>query len=323
MKIRIAVITLLLACCSALLVGNAEVDIQKDPVRDYIDAVRIELADGKVGLISGVMKLSDEEAEIFWPLYYEYELELFEIGDRRVELIERFIFAHQAKVLDDLEAREMAAEWLKQGTDRLGLLKKYHELIANELSQLHAIQFLQIEHRVNTVIDLMIASELPLFRYGEAFDSSYVDNSSPIEPQVGDSDLPKSNSLTIPIITSWQGDFPVAALEKLPAGQQEAATGYIADARTFSKVWQAFKPDLTVPQVDFENDLVVFARNVNFYNLTKIAQVQVRNVIEVLAMQTMSAAPIEDKVAMSLAVIPCEGVEAIRVGDRCLSISKP
>jgi hypothetical protein len=139
------------------------------------------------------MKLSDEEAEVFWPLYYEYELELFDIGDRRVELIERFISVHQAKVLEDLEAREMAAEWLKQGTDRLGLLKKYHELIANELSQLHAIQFLQIEHRVNTVIDLMIASELPLFRYGEAFSSSYMDNSSPIEPQVGNSDLPKIN----------------------------------------------------------------------------------------------------------------------------------
>jgi hypothetical protein len=176
MKIRIAFITLLLACCSALLVGDAEVDIFEDHVRNYIDAVRIELFDGKVGLISGVMKLSDEEAEIFWPLYYEYELELFDIGDRRVELIERFIAAHQSKVLNDLEARKMAAEWFKQGTARLGLLKKYHKLIGNELSMLHAIQFLQIEHRVNTVIDLMIASELPLFRYGEALSSTYMDN---------------------------------------------------------------------------------------------------------------------------------------------------
>lgn len=176
MKIRIAVIMLLLACCSALLVGNAEVDIFEDPVRDYIDAVRIELFDGKVGLISGVMKLSDEESEVFWPIYYEYELELFDIGDRRVKLIERFIAAHQSKVLNDLDAREMAAEWLKQGTARLGLLKKYHKLIGNELSQLHAIQFLQIEHRVNTVIDLMIASELPLFRYGEALSNTYMDN---------------------------------------------------------------------------------------------------------------------------------------------------
>jgi len=177
MKIRIAFITLLLlACCAALLPGNAKLGIQEDHVRDYIDAVRIELFDGKVGLISGVMKLSNEEAEVFWPIYYEYELELFEIGDRRVDLIERFVTAHQAKILNDREARKMAAEWLKQGTDRLVLLKKYHELIANELSMLHAIQFLQIEHRVNTVIDLMIASELPLFRYGEVLSSTYMDN---------------------------------------------------------------------------------------------------------------------------------------------------
>lgn len=188
MRIRIAVITLLLACCSTLLIGRAKVVFQEDPLRDYIDAVRIELIDGKVGLISGVMKLSNEEAKIFWPLYYEYELELFDIGDRRVELIERFIAAHQAKVLNDLKARGMAAEWFKQETDRLGLLKKYHELIANKLSLLHAIQFLQIEHRVNTVIDLMIASELPLFRYGETLGGKYMDNSSLTEPQVGNTE---------------------------------------------------------------------------------------------------------------------------------------
>lgn len=190
MRIRISVITLLLlACFSTLLIGRAKVGFQEDPVRDYIDAVRVELIDGKVGLISGVMKLSDEEAEVFWPIYYEYELELFDIGDRRVELIERFITAHQAKVLNDLEARKMAAEWFKQETDRLGLLKKYHELIANKLSLLHAIQFLQIEHRVNTVIDLMIASELPLFRYGETLGGKYIDDSSLIEPQVGNTEI--------------------------------------------------------------------------------------------------------------------------------------
>ena len=49
------------------------------------------------------------------------------------------------------------------------LLKKYYELIANKVSVLHAIQFLQIEHRVNTVIDLMIASELPFFKLGKMF----------------------------------------------------------------------------------------------------------------------------------------------------------
>ena len=167
MKIRTNITKLvLLACFSALPIGWAQMS-NRDNVHVYIDVLRNELIDGKIGIITDVMKLSDEEAEVFWALYFDYEYELFDIGDRRVELIERFITAHQANVLDDLDAKKMAAEWFKQETDRLGLLKKYYELIANKLSVLHAIQFLQIEHRVNTVIDLIIASELPLFKRSE------------------------------------------------------------------------------------------------------------------------------------------------------------
>ena len=179
MKTRTTITKLvLLACLSALPICWAQMS-NRDSVQDYIDEVRIELIDGKVDLINGVMKLSNEEAQDFWPLYYDYEYELFYIGDRRVELIERFITAHQAKDLNDLEAKEIAAEWFKQETDRLGLLKKYHDLIANKLSLLHAIQFVQIEHRVNTVIDLMIASEMPLFKLNKVSPAANMGTSSP------------------------------------------------------------------------------------------------------------------------------------------------
>jgi len=178
MKIRSNIVKLvLLACLSALPIGWAQMS-NRDNVHVYIDVVRNDLIDGKIDIITGVMKLSDEEDEVFWPLYFDYEYELFDIGDRRVELIERFITAHQAKVLDDLEAKKMAAEWFKQETDRLGLLKKNYELIANKLSVLHAIQFLQIEHRVNTVIDLMIASELPLFKRSKVSPTANMGTSS-------------------------------------------------------------------------------------------------------------------------------------------------
>jgi hypothetical protein len=44
----------------------------------------------------------------------------------------------------------------------LDLMQSAHGRIAKEVSPLRAAQFLQIEHRTNTVIDLVIASELPL-----------------------------------------------------------------------------------------------------------------------------------------------------------------
>ena len=301
-------------CLAAPLSAASQANAPADPVQAYVDAIRMSLVDGKASLIGTTMRLSDEEAEVFWPLYVDYEVDLFEIGDRRLDLIQWFVAAHRADVLDDREAAQVAAEWFEQEEARLQLLKKYHGRVAEALSPRHAVQFVQVEHRVNTVIDLMIASQLPLFRYGEALDGSSESRSAPAEKA----------SQTVPIKASWQGDYPVDALRKLPAGQRDAATGFITDAATFASVWRAFQPDETVPHVDFEQDLVVFARNVNFYNRTRIAQVQIKDgVLEILAMETMSAHPIEDEVAMSLAVIPRKGAEAVRVGERCASLPTP
>jgi hypothetical protein len=112
---------------------------------------------------------------------------------------------------------------------------------------------------------------------------------------------------------TWSGDYPIAALDQLPAGQQQSRVGYINDAAAFAKVWQSFMPEAAPPVVDFANNLVVFSRNVVYYNRTKIFKVTLtEGVAEVLAMETMSAMPVEDLAAMAMAVIPRAGVKAIR-----------
>ena len=163
-KFIVCIGVLSLTCLASLLLGGAKADIRVDPVRDYVAALRTELSNGKAGLINEVMDLSVEEAKIFWPIYYEYEKELFELGDRRLEMIKQFVMANKDKALDDAQARTMAADWFQLQTDRLELFKKYNKLISEELSAVRAAQFVQIEHRVNTMIDIMIASELPLIQ---------------------------------------------------------------------------------------------------------------------------------------------------------------
>jgi hypothetical protein len=302
-----------------LLQGATLASHQEDSVKAYIDAVRLELAEGKVSLINGTIGLSDKEAAVFWPLYQEYEIELFELGDRRLDLIDRFIAADKAERLDDAKAKKMATEWFDQETARLALWKKYHKLIADQLSPLRAIQFVQIEHRLSMVVNIMIASELPLFRHGVMSGAAGSGKS-----EAPGNDLPRENSQAVSIKASWQADYPVGGLDRLPAGQREAATGYIGNARAFASVWRAFKPDEAVPHVNFESDLVVFARNVHFYNRTRITKVQMKDgVLEVLAAETMSAAPIEDKVAMALAIIPRRGALAIQAGQRRVPLATP
>jgi hypothetical protein len=121
--------------------------------------------------------------------------------------------------------------------------------------------------------------------------------------------------LELLISQSWSGDYPVTELKRLPEVQQKSRTGYLGNAATFESVWAVFKPGEAVPAVDFGKHVVVFHRNVDFYNRTRIFKVTLREgVAEVMAMETMSAFPLEDKVAMAMTVIPRANVKIIQAG---------
>jgi hypothetical protein len=111
------------------------------------------------------------------------------------------------------------------------------------------------------------------------------DHRNDIEPFTGEAE----------ILQAWQGDYPVNRLHLLPDEPQ--------------------------PELDFDNNLVLFARNIRYYNRISIGQVKVVDgVAEILAMETMSALPIENNLALSLAVVPRNGIKAIKVGDNTVVI---
>lgn len=118
------------------------------------------------------------------------------------------------------------------------------------------------------------------------------------------------------ILQSWQGDYPVARLHMLPEKQREQPVGFIGDTKTFESVWKAFKPGEDIPPIDFQANLVIFARNTQFYNRISIGKISVTDgVAQVLAMETMSAMPIEDKVAMSLVLVARNGIKGLKTPD--------
>lgn len=123
------------------------------------------------------------------------------------------------------------------------------------------------------------------------------------------------------IIQSWQGDFPVDQLDLLPEHQRDKGVGFIGEADAFSAAWQAFQPSEAVPRVDFAVNMVIFVRNIQFYNHITIGKVEVNEgLAEVLAMETMSARPIETKVAMSMVVVARDGITGIRSGDGVIQV---
>lgn len=126
----------------------------------------------------------------------------------------------------------------------------------------------------------------------------------------------------IPVLQQWSVDYPIVYLNRLPRGQQKLGVGYIHDAEFFTTFWQIFKPGEKTPEVDFNQNFIVFSRNVEFYNRTSIVKIILKDgTIDIIAMETMSALPIEDKVAMALSVIPRAGISSITAGGQKIPVN--
>lgn len=133
--------------------------------------------------------------------------------------------------------------------------------------------------------------------------------------------LADKQPIELAISQSWSGDYLLAQLKRLPKGQQKSSIGYLGSSATFEAVWAAFKPKQNIPHVDFDNELVVFHRNVEFYNPTRIVRVTLKDGVAVVkAIETMSARPIRYKVSLAMAVIPRANVKYIQSGRERLAV---
>jgi hypothetical protein len=133
---------------------------------------------------------------------------------------------------------------------------------------------------------------------------------------------PDMDAVDISLLDKWSDDYPVSELARLPAGQQDLAAGYISDTDTFVPIWRAFMPNEILPAVDFSKNIVVFTRNIQFYNRISILKITLQDGnAEIIAMETMSAIPIEEKVAMAMAVIPRKGIITIQSGAEKITVT--
>jgi hypothetical protein len=154
----------LLVCTSCLWLstGNAPAAEVDNNIYNYLQLLRSDFNSVKVEIVNNIMKLSAEDAKKFWPIYRAYEDELGKQAINRAELVAEFVQAHKDGTFDNAKAKEVAKRWFKAQRARLDLLEKYHGKIEKALSSVQAGQFLQIENQLGILVDLTIASEMPL-----------------------------------------------------------------------------------------------------------------------------------------------------------------
>ncbi len=108
------------------------------------------------------MKLTDDQGKAFWPLYREYANQQQVIGDQRVSLIKDY--ANSYNTMDDTTADGLVKRQLKFEQDRLNLQSSYYPKFKKAVGAKQAAKFLQIDNRLNMLIDLQLAASIPVLQ---------------------------------------------------------------------------------------------------------------------------------------------------------------
>jgi NAD-dependent DNA ligase len=110
--------------------------------------------------MGAVMQLNVDDAAKFWPIYSQYDAELTKLNNLRVENIQDY--ANNYSQMTDAKADELIQRSLDYQKQRGELLVKYYQVMKQSVGAVTAARFLQVEHQLLLIIDLQIASSLPI-----------------------------------------------------------------------------------------------------------------------------------------------------------------
>ena len=128
----------------------------------FLNLLKSDIQKETTDIINRSMELSAEEAAAFWPIYNEYDQALDKLADSRIQLIKEYSGLYSN--ISDEKALELGKRWLDRLTEREKLRREYFGKFAEALSPAQALKVMQIENRLELLIDMQIAKELPMVK---------------------------------------------------------------------------------------------------------------------------------------------------------------
>jgi hypothetical protein len=146
----IAMLVLAVALC-----GSTAVQAQ-DTV---IEMLRADLRAECAAIIEEEMQFTEQEAEVFWPVFSKYEVEIRGINDQRIDLIHAYVTNYED--MTDALAQQLMKKSLELDIKEAYVRKKYFREFNHVLPAIRAAKFFQLDGLINSVVRAQIAEELP------------------------------------------------------------------------------------------------------------------------------------------------------------------
>jgi hypothetical protein len=164
MRIRLAALTLALMAAASL---QAQETKLQDPAQSkelntqaYIQLLRTDLKTSKEQIVKEAMQLNEQQAAAFWPIYREYDAAQTKLGDEKLAIVTDY--AQNFLTMTNEKADELAQRVMQFDEKRMALREKYYGILKKSLPAILVVRFFQVENQIQLIVDLQIASNLPI-----------------------------------------------------------------------------------------------------------------------------------------------------------------
>lgn len=127
---------------------------------DLVEVVRSDIRTEHRAIVMSSLALTEAQSALFSPIFDEYSTALKKHWDKRIQLIKDY--AAKYETMND----EAAGGFMKRMTalekESSALRSTYAKKVSKVLPTTVAARWMQVERRLNQVVELQLASEIPL-----------------------------------------------------------------------------------------------------------------------------------------------------------------
>jgi hypothetical protein len=153
--IALAAVAALVAAEGALAQASGTVNMS-----DQEQLLVSQIQTDKRAIVLSTLGLTDAEVAAFTPIYDKYQAEMKKVFTRSGEILNKYASNYDS--MTDDAADDILKEAFEVREDRNDILKDYANRLGKKLPATKVLRWVQIENKLNTLIDWQMAQVVPL-----------------------------------------------------------------------------------------------------------------------------------------------------------------
>jgi hypothetical protein len=125
-----------------------------------INVTRKVINDKRNTALASNMSFTQQEKEKFWPIYREYREAMGKVGDKRVAVI--VDYAEHMNSMTEARAKQLLDQSFAVQKETIKVKERYVRKFRKVLPETKVVRLMQVENRMDAMIDLKLAEGIPL-----------------------------------------------------------------------------------------------------------------------------------------------------------------